>query len=647
MSSLSSFLYVIAVIAVITSTVLFSTEAAVSSDEILSFPGYNQPLPSKQYGGYLDAENGNAHLFYMFVESEGNPSTDPIILWLNGGPGCSSLLGYFTEHGPFDPSSGTTVSLRPYRWSRLANILYLESPAGVGFGYCDDGNYNYNDTRSMNMNYDALTSFFNSYPEYKTNPFYIMGESYAGIYVPMLANKIVENAATFNGPKLVGVGVGNGCTGTDAKSTCSGGLYCSGPNCPEPDVSQVMPGSCYAIQLRTQYLAAVPAAPEELRQAVEQTCNWNALVPNITDLCGLSINCFENINAMNSYFLAIDFYNVYGTCVNPNMTTPGTTSCIQQGSAITNSVSQSAALMQGLVAIERQQTNTAQQHLSQLLTIVDNTRKVRSLSAAGSPPSVYDDDTGATFDSDYWQGLGAPAFCFSQTPYVSEYINSDAFINAVHAQRQPFCWGGCNDAETFTYTRTLAQTDDIYTNLMNKDVYVLIYNGDFDGVVPYNDNYGWTTSLAQSLNLPVAKNYSAWRYTSDADNSTQNGGFSVKWSVPSSTPVNGFEFRTVRAAGHTVPQDTPDKAFQLFAHLIGQGEKHYYFPPTVDSVTSSSSSSSNSLSHGWITSIVLGGVLLVAIIIIILLVTGTIAVGSRGKGHGHNQQDTQSPMQYA
>lgn len=56
-------------------------QAAVSSDEILSLPGWNQPLPSKQYGGYLSAEGGETQLFYLFVESERDPSTDPIILW--------------------------------------------------------------------------------------------------------------------------------------------------------------------------------------------------------------------------------------------------------------------------------------------------------------------------------------------------------------------------------------------------------------------------------------------------------------------------------------------------------------------------------------------------------------------------------------
>ena len=55
--------------------------AAVAADEILSFPGWNQPLPSKQYGGYLSAEGGESHLFYMFVESERDPANDPIILW--------------------------------------------------------------------------------------------------------------------------------------------------------------------------------------------------------------------------------------------------------------------------------------------------------------------------------------------------------------------------------------------------------------------------------------------------------------------------------------------------------------------------------------------------------------------------------------
>jgi carboxypeptidase C (cathepsin A) len=91
--------------------------AAYAPDEILSLPGWNEALPSKQYSGYLNVTSSGSHLHYWFVQSENNPSTDPTVLWFNGGPGCSSLDGFFYEMGPFEISShGTSLSLREYRW---------------------------------------------------------------------------------------------------------------------------------------------------------------------------------------------------------------------------------------------------------------------------------------------------------------------------------------------------------------------------------------------------------------------------------------------------------------------------------------------------------------------------------------------------
>ena len=74
--------------------------ALAAADEITHLPGLPQNVTFKQYSGYLDGGKGR-HLFYWFVESEKNPSADPLVLWLNGGPGCSSLIGFLKENGPF------------------------------------------------------------------------------------------------------------------------------------------------------------------------------------------------------------------------------------------------------------------------------------------------------------------------------------------------------------------------------------------------------------------------------------------------------------------------------------------------------------------------------------------------------------------
>ncbi len=71
--------------------------AAVDADEVKTLPGWSRPLPSKHYSGYLALANGSKHMHYYLQLSEGSPSADPLTLWSNGGPGCTSLKGGFEE----------------------------------------------------------------------------------------------------------------------------------------------------------------------------------------------------------------------------------------------------------------------------------------------------------------------------------------------------------------------------------------------------------------------------------------------------------------------------------------------------------------------------------------------------------------------
>ena len=102
-------------IAVVLLSGIAIASAAYAPDEILSLPGWEGKLPSKQYSGYLNVSTTRLH--YWFVESENDPANAATVLWFNGGPGCSSLDGYIYEHGPFEVSSDfKTLTLREYRW---------------------------------------------------------------------------------------------------------------------------------------------------------------------------------------------------------------------------------------------------------------------------------------------------------------------------------------------------------------------------------------------------------------------------------------------------------------------------------------------------------------------------------------------------
>ncbi|CAI4233256.1 unnamed protein product [Auanema sp. JU1783] len=166
----------------------------------------------KQYAGYFGVgQNKNHQLHYWFIESQSNPATDPVLIWLTGGPGCSGLSAILTEWGPFLANDdGATLRLNPYSWNQKASILTLEAPAGVGYSYSTDGNVQTGDNQTASENWEALVAFFNTFPQYKNNDFYVTGESYGGIYVPTLVRTIMDRQNQFK-MNLKGFAVGNGC----------------------------------------------------------------------------------------------------------------------------------------------------------------------------------------------------------------------------------------------------------------------------------------------------------------------------------------------------------------------------------------------------------------------------------------------------
>ncbi|KAJ0971758.1 hypothetical protein J5N97_019717 [Dioscorea zingiberensis] len=131
------------------------------------------------------------------------------------GPGCSSLgAGAMSELGPFFVKrDGKTLYRNAHAWNNAANILFLESPAGVGFSY-SNRTTDYAETGDRSTAKDAYTFLINwleRFPQYKTRDFFITGESYAGHYIPQLANLIIKNNRKKNNTiiKLKGIAIGN------------------------------------------------------------------------------------------------------------------------------------------------------------------------------------------------------------------------------------------------------------------------------------------------------------------------------------------------------------------------------------------------------------------------------------------------------
>lgn len=142
-----------------------------------------------QYSGYLDIAE-DKHLFFWFFESRSTPSKSPLVLWLNGGPGCSSSTGLLFELGPCAiKNEGKSTEVNKYSWSTHANMIFLDQPVNVGYSYSDGPVIN-NTPDAADDVYAFLQLFIGRFDKYAKLPFHIAAESYGGRYAPLIASTI-------------------------------------------------------------------------------------------------------------------------------------------------------------------------------------------------------------------------------------------------------------------------------------------------------------------------------------------------------------------------------------------------------------------------------------------------------------------------
>jgi carboxypeptidase C (cathepsin A) len=133
------------------------------------------------------------------------------VFWTNGGPGCSGLIGFLTEQGPFRPTVDGEIQMNPYAWNKIANMVFLEQPIGVGFSYSDiEDDYRIGDDQAAKDNLATILGLIQKFPHFAKNDLYITSESYGGHYMPTLADEIVSyNEQNENKLNFKGFAVGN------------------------------------------------------------------------------------------------------------------------------------------------------------------------------------------------------------------------------------------------------------------------------------------------------------------------------------------------------------------------------------------------------------------------------------------------------
>ena len=226
---------------------LSSLDLPIPNDHLVASLPLLEPgsFPTRQWAGLLplNQTEDDKYIFYWLLEpdfsdtagdglSKDDPAQVPLVIWLNGGPGCSSLEGLMIENGPFrlvfDGDNGWNLKVDPHSWHRIpAWVLYIDQPVGTGFSFTKRGNYCGNDEAVNQDFYAFLQTFLSVYREYfvtkesGSNPvlnreLYFSGESHAGHYIPSMMDYILQMndiAATQTPPRiripLAGAALGN------------------------------------------------------------------------------------------------------------------------------------------------------------------------------------------------------------------------------------------------------------------------------------------------------------------------------------------------------------------------------------------------------------------------------------------------------
>ncbi|XP_045472980.1 venom serine carboxypeptidase-like [Harmonia axyridis] len=168
------------------------------------------------YTGFFTVnKTHNTNLFTWFCPSESDPANDPVVLWLQGGPGSTSLFGLFSENGPFQMKNESVVILRNETWTKKHNMIWIDNPAGAGYSFTDAAGYARDEDQVSRELFQAIQQFFQLFPELRKNDFFITGESYGGHYIPAISHYILRvNRKLPDDSKvnLKGLAIGNGWT---------------------------------------------------------------------------------------------------------------------------------------------------------------------------------------------------------------------------------------------------------------------------------------------------------------------------------------------------------------------------------------------------------------------------------------------------
>lgn len=413
--------------------------AAPDESLITHVPGFHCSLPSSHYAGYvaIPGNPGKKNLFYYFIASERNPSKDPVVLWLNGGPGCSSFDGFVFEHGPFNFQAGKSngslpiLQLNPFSWSKVSNIIYLDSPCGVGLSYSNDPrNYATGDLQTASDTHAFLLKWFELYPEYLSNPFYILGESCAGVYVPTLASNVVKGIKKGEKPLInfKGYLIGNGIADDE-----------------------------YDGNGHVPFFFGMALISSDIFEDCQATCKGKFYDPP-------NDQCRQNILKAYAAVTDLNRYDILEPCYR------------YPGNKVT-----SLPLGHHHLGVTEKPLYTRERMFSY-----------------DSPLWLLGKDNMVTLSPQSANAFHIPCF---NADFATAWLNNEAVREAIHAAPASVAgpWEICAIRVRRNYTIDTGSMIPYHKSLISEGYRALIYSGDHDSVVPYTGTQAWTRSLGYKI----------------------------------------------------------------------------------------------------------------------------------------------------
>jgi carboxypeptidase C (cathepsin A) len=526
---------------------------------------YKQPIAGtcttayssqKQYTGYIDLppfalapiqQNYSINTFFWFIEARQSPETAPLTIWLNGGPGTSSMFGLFNEVGPCEVvqmADGTYgTRMRPFGWDRASNILFIDQPNQVGFSY---------DT-ATNASFDL---FSNAVFEPSTGPssqlphFMYLN----GTFGTANSNADVPFASTANTTEIAAAATWHFLqTWLSTFPQYNPSLQ---PNSTTSDVTQPAGINLFTESYGGRYGPIFAAYFDDKNAAIANgTLSSQKTVPVVLQSLGI-INGLVEPLIQDKFYPTFAYNNTYGVqIINlvdqlngvsnfTNQCAPAIQACRAAGPNSSGDDSRINALCNKATTICNDLTLLAPLHGY-------NPYDIRQRMRSPDPPAAY-----------------------------QEYLNDGPVLASIGA-RVNFTETSTYVAEGFLATGDLSRDDtlDELAGLLARGVRIAFIYGDADFICNWQGGQAVANALANTLpNVTVMSSGSGSSTTGAAMPRSYAAGFAAAGYadiVVNNSYVGGavkqfgnLSFSRVYDAGHFVPYYQPETAFQIFARII-------------------------------------------------------------------------------